>query len=431
MLVILFSIYLVLQDQSLSGRVARLDPELSTRLRATVGRLADAQLRRDRIEVEKIAREAIALLGDQAGLPETADRPLEIPRDSQPLETLELRRSFRPYLDRLEREKWWRKGLDPTKTNHAAREAAAVIEGCLGAAEVDDEIRDRCLALARDAADYLIWTQDRAGSGVFPFPAVRRGRGRPFEVAERFLERAESEGRIHEMVRNGWIFEDLGDGGLKFDNGRAGVALFHLHARSRDPELLRAARRSADWAVERPCVPNWNYNAFSTELLAEAFSATQDPRYLAAAKRELRLGLLPGRLEVGPRRGRWADPHNARPAYHYIMVRALVVLLRVLPANDPDRGAVIEAIRDALNARNLDVARSLVAVDPAIEAFVAIESLDAADRSRFAGTSIDEALESLERYASSGIRSGRPRVGPGAWGAWIGRRGSPLRSPSE
>ena len=35
---------------------------------------------------------------------------------------------------------------------------------------------------------------------------------------------------------------------------------------------------------------------------------------------------LATQLTEGPRKGRWADAHNARPPYHYIMVRGLAAL---------------------------------------------------------------------------------------------------------
>jgi hypothetical protein len=35
--------------------------------------------------------------------------------------------------------------------------------------------------------------------------------GRPFEVAERFYRRAERDGTLNQVIRNGWAIEDFDD----------------------------------------------------------------------------------------------------------------------------------------------------------------------------------------------------------------------------
>jgi hypothetical protein len=77
-------------------------------------------------------------------------------------------------------------------------------------------------------------------------------------------------------------------------------------------------------------VANFNYNAFSVWLLAKIYNQTGERKYLDAAIQKARIGVLPGEME----NGRWADPHNARPAYHWIMIRALLALRAALPADD-------------------------------------------------------------------------------------------------
>ncbi len=146
---------------------------------------------------------------------------------------------------------------------------------------------------------------------------------------------AKESGRLDEVVKNGWAFDDLTDGGLQFDNALCGVALFELYEVSQERRFLKGAVATADWTLERFCVPNWNYNSFSVYLLATAYHVTHESKYLKAAKEKIRLGVLPGQLLDGPHKGRWADPHNARPAYHYIMVRGLTALFAVLPIDDP------------------------------------------------------------------------------------------------
>ena len=77
-------------------------------------------------------------------------------------------------------------------------------------------------------------------------------------------------------------------------------------------------------------MPNWNYNAFSVSLLAEAFRGTGDRRYLSNALHKAKAGVLPGQA----RNGRWMDPHNARTPYHLILLRSLNDL-RIAMAKEP------------------------------------------------------------------------------------------------
>ena len=265
-------------------------------------------------------------------LPETPDEVHLVPQQVERLSPDEIPRAFGPYLRFIEQHRWWKIGLEPTETPHLPREVAAVIVGCLAARRAGAEEGDRLLSIAREAGDYLLWTQGQGGTGGIPFPAVRGGQGRALEVADRFLQRAERDGLLDKVVHNGWAVDDLGDGGLQFDNGLGGVALFELYEATKDERYLTAARAAADWAARQPAVPNWNYNSFSVYLLAKAFTVTQQTAYLDAAARKARLGIYPGQLTEGKYEGRWADRHNARPAYHYILVRGLAALDSCLAA---------------------------------------------------------------------------------------------------
>src|SRR5690606_30602806 len=144
---------------------------------------------------------------------------------------------------------------------------------------------------------FLLWAQEQAGAGVFPFPAVRGAtEGGAFGAAEKFLARMEENGRLDEVVRNGWVVNDTGDGGLQFDNGEAGVALFELYEVSRNETYLASATKAADWAKSRALVTNWNYNSFSVYLLATAYRVTGKREYLESAVTKARIGVIPGQL---------------------------------------------------------------------------------------------------------------------------------------
>jgi len=392
------------------------DKATQQKIRQAVVNLSAAQKAEDEAEVKKLAKRAIELLGDQAGLPEIADEFRPIPKDTKPLSPEELTTGFDPYIGYIKRQKWWTVGLDPTRTTHAPRELATVIEGCLAARAVSVEKADELLKIATDAGDFLVWAQERGTIGVVPFPAVRNGTGRPFEVAERFYRQAEKDGKLDEVIKNGWAVEDFDDGGLQFDNGLAGVALVRLFEATKDDTYRKAAIRAADWAVKRRVVTNWNYNSFSVFLLAEVYRITGEAKYLDAAKKKARLGVLPGQLTEGPRKGRWADAHNARPAYHYIMVRGLAALAAVIPKDDPDLPAVIESLRLALKARNPDFEKGIFNADSAVEALVRVKTLPLHVSAKLADCGTGEALDTLERYAAEGFRARKSPLGPGAWG---------------
>ncbi len=359
--------------------------------------------------------------GEGAGVPEVDDAFQPIPKDGTWLTAAEARGAIDAMPRRIDALRWWKVGLDPTTLEHPLREAAAVISGCVHASRARPEAEGALLERARAAAEFLMWAQERAGSGVYPFPAVRGDfQEAALAAADRFLRRAEKEGRLGQVVRNGWAFEDGGDGGLQFDNGEAGVAMFELYEATREKAFLDSATRAADWALTRPLVPNWNYNAFSVFLLAKASAVTREARYLAAAVKKARLGVIPGQLTVGPNAGRWIDPHNARPAYHYILLRGLAALAKALPKDDAARPEVVGALSLGLEARNQDfLARGAPTKDKAIEALLLVRREFADDDPLVRNTRSKEALDALGGLVSAQARRGQEPLGPRAWGEFL------------
>lgn len=401
---------------ALAQETQKLDKTTQQKLRQYTAELSAAQKAEDETAVKRLAKLAIDLLGDQAGLPEAADTFRPLAKHVEPLTPRERAVAFEPYLDFIERQKWWKIGLDPTTTTHAPRELATIIEGCLAARPVCPGKAEALLKVAKEAGDFILWAQEKAGAGLVPFPAVRNGKGRPFEVAEQFYRQAEKEGKLDQVIKNGWAIHDFDDGGLQFDNGLAGASLVRLYEATKDDRYLKGARRAADWAADRRVVTNWNYNSFSVYLLAEVHRVTLDGKYLEAARKKARLGVLPGQLTEGPRKGRWADAHNARPAYHYIMIRGLAALAAVLPRDDPDLPAVTQSLRLALRARNPDFQKGIINADSAVEALVRVKGLPPHVSGKLADCGTDEALAVLERHAVAGFRAQRAALGPGAWG---------------
>jgi hypothetical protein len=98
--------------------------------------------------------------------------------------------------------------------------------------------------------------------------------------------------------------------------------------------------KAADWALRQKCCANFNYNAFSISLLAQAFRVTGEAKYLDAALKKFRVGVAPGQAP----NGRWMDAHNARTVYHLIILRALGDLRSVLPADRSAERSELDAV---------------------------------------------------------------------------------------
>jgi hypothetical protein len=369
---------------------------------------------------ERLATELRARLGGKAGEPERPDVFVPIPAGGRLLSATEARTAFRAANAHIEKARWWRPGLDPAALDRPLREPASVISGCVAAYRAGLDDGARSLEIARDAAEFLMWAQDQAGTGLYPFPSARSGRSRAMQSARSQLDRAEREGRLDRMLRNGWAVDDGDDGGLQFDNGEAGVAMFELYEATRDARYLASARRAADWAIGRPIVRNWNYNSFSAHLLAKAYTVTSEARYLDAAVRKALAGVIPGQLTDGTNAGRWVDPHNAQASYHYIMLRALAGVAAALPAQDARRPAVVASLALGLKARNRDfVERGAPNKNSAMDALIAVNRLFAADGEFLRATQSAVALERLGVLVSEQHRRGAAPLDPREWGMFL------------
>jgi hypothetical protein len=383
--------------------------------------LAEALRKEDIAAIRAAVVDRNLQLGDKAGVPEVADKYLPIPKAGKWLSPQEARPGLEPWFQKIESARWWKIGLDPTKLDRALREPAAVIAGNLAAYRAKLQGADRSLAIAKDAADFLLWAQERAGTGVFPFPAARGvTRDNAFVAATRYINRAEREGRLGEVVRQGWAVNDDGDGGLQFDNGECGVAVFELYEITKDKRYLDASKKAADWALAHPLVSNWNYNSFSVYLLARAYRVTGEKKYLAGATKKAMLGIIPGQLTQGPNAGRWYDAHNARPAYHYILLRGLAELLVAMPKSDPARGDVVAALSLGLKNRNQDLLeRGAANKDKAVEVLILVNHGFANDLEFLRTTRSADALDAIGKLISEQSRRGNAPLGPREWGQFL------------
>ena len=390
--------------------------------------LAEAQQQGNEKAVLRLWSQAKSLLGDQAGVPELPDEFRPVPKTVEPLALDECRKGAALYLRQIQGKKWWKIGLDPTKTEHLPREVANVIVGGLAINRAALGDQQQWSTVAKEAGDYLLWTQQQGGAGVFPFPHYLGGRGKAFESATRMFQQAEKAGTLDKMIRNGWVIDDHGNGGLQFDNGLCGVAILALYETTKDDRYLQSVKAAADWAVHQPVVPNWNYNSFSVYLLAKAARATDDHRYLESAKQKARLGVYPGQLTDGPYKGRWADPHNARPNYHYIIVRGIASLIASMDESDPDRTIAISSLRLALQARNPEfVQKGMMSKDAALEALLSVKTEPKLRIPQLESCGTNEAIGVLERAVTAEYRSGRLPLSPGVWGRFLEYEKSKLK----
>lgn len=376
----------------------------------------------DAAAIANVVSQERTRLGSEAGVPEVADTYYPVPANTPWIDTALARRGFTPHFERLRRmTAAWKPGIDPTRMTEALRAPSAVIIGCVAIAKEDLEGKAEALQLASTLADFLMWTQAQAGADCFPFPAAKgTSKDRAMQVATRFLNKAEKAGKLAETVRNGWAFEDHGDGGLQFDNAECGIALFELHQLTQNPRYLASALKAADWALTRPLCSNWNYNAFSVHLLAKAHAHTREVRYLESALQKARFGVIPGQLVNGSHSGRWMDAHNARPAYHYIMMSALAQLVGELPTAHPDRPLVLKSLKLGLTARNTEfTTRGVMTKDKAMEALLLVHQLFKDDTAFLDSTQSRNALQVLGALVSEEYRQGKLPLGPRAWGLFL------------
>ena len=296
----------------------------------------------DAVAVRAAVTKAIAVLGPWAGNPETATRHY-LPVVTTPFDAAKARDWWLKEVQRgVGRLPWVKNPTgDPRTMQAGLREAAWPLDGLARTSLLFPEHRAELTKQVRAGGDWLL--QRQHASGVFPFPI---GPGlNPREKVGHMVARIIQE--HPDMVVNDWIPDDRTDGGLQFDNGLCGSALISAWTLTKDARYLEAARRAGDWAITRPLVPNWNYNAFSVGLLARLATATGEAKYLDAAVAKADIGVLPGQMAGG----RWFDAHNACVVYHDILLRELLELHRALPAGHPFgptlRGAITRGLNQA------------------------------------------------------------------------------------
>ena len=114
------------------------------------------------------------------------------------------------------------------------------------------------------------------------------------------------------------------------------------------------------------------------------------------------------------------DPHNARPAYHYIMLRALGQLAAVMPEDDPDRGEVIRSLTLGLRARNQEIlAKGVMNKEKSIEALLLMQQWFSGEKAFLEASLSTGALDVLGKLVSEQSRRGNSPLSPREWGLFL------------
>lgn len=301
-------------------------PELNAKLAAAM-QSDDANV------VHTVTQEMLAVLGDQAGVPD-GRRP---GRKAEP-RMLSEADATKLFLDALKSEEKRVRQLSEGRPlpDQMLRLYADILHGVTIIRPFVGKYQPESLAnfdkLANGLATILAGLQQPEGH--FPFPDLR---GKNIRFGDMITKQLQS-GTVE--VKGGWIITADPDGGSQFDTGVCGTALLLAGKLHGNGAWTKAGLRAADWALTQKCCANFNYNAFSVSLLAQAFRATGEAKYLDRALHKFRVGVAPGQAP----NGRWMDAHNARTVYHLIILRALADLGTALPEDRVTDHAELDAV---------------------------------------------------------------------------------------
>ncbi len=315
-------------------------PEMLQKATVLRPKLAAAMKSNDAAQVRAVTAEMLSVLGDQAGVPD--GRRAGIKPDPRPMNEPDATKLF---LDALASEGRTIRQLSDGRLlpDQMVRVYAYVLNAACTirpfAAKHQPDSLPELNKLTASVAGILLKLQQ--SNGIFPFPDLRGKNIRFGDMIQKQVSAEQFE------VRDGWIVSADPDGGSQFDTGLCGTALLlagQLHA---NDDWKRAGLLAADWSLMQPCCSNFNYNAFSVSLLAQAFRISGEEKYLEGALQKFRVGVAPGQAP----NGRWIDAHNARTVYHVIIVRALGDLASVLAENHKaERAEVDQIARPAIEA---------------------------------------------------------------------------------
>ena len=311
-------------------------------------KLRAAMLSDDASKVRAVTDEILVVLGDQAGLPD--GRRMGRKPAGMRITEAEVTQLFLKALETQSRTTRSLMAAEPLP-DQMMRVYGYVLQAC---ADIRPMVKKhqpadlpKLTKLAEGTAKIMLTLQQP--SGLFPFPDLRGKNIRFGDIITRHLEAGNVE------VKDGWLITADPDGGSQFDTGVCGVALLCAGESFQNETWKAAGTRAAEWALTQKCCANFNYNAFSVSLLAQAYRITQEARFQSAALHKFRVGVAPGQSP----NGRWMDAHNARTVYHIIILRSMADLAAIVKNERAEVGAVarpaIKALLDEFDAMGITV----------------------------------------------------------------------------
>lgn len=345
-------------------------PEMQERKAELNAKLSASMRGGDAAVVRAVTQEMLAVLGAQAGVPDGRRAGVKAePRTLGGLATVAL------FMEALKTEGRAVRQLSAGQPlpDQMLRLYADVLSGLallrpVAQKHAPPAVMAELDKLAHGVASILVTLQQPEGH--FPFPDLR---GKNIRFGDTITRQIKA-GRA--VVKEGWVITADPDGGTQYDTGVCGTALLQAAQVWGDMHWKKAGLRAADWALAQECCGNFNYNAFSVSLLAHAFQASGDERYLEGALQKFRVGLAPGQAP----NGRWMDAHNARTVYHVIILRALADLEAALPESlEAERAEMAAVTAPALKALldEFDAMGLTVEALPELQAVAALHPAEA------------------------------------------------------
>ncbi len=311
-------------------------PEMAGKSKMFGEQLHEAMMSGEPGRVRVVTAEMLKILGDQAGVPD-GRRMGRKPKGSNLTEA----EATRLFLDALKTQGRAMRSLMAGQPlpDQMLRLYGYVLSACADiqpfVVRHEPDALPEIAKLAEGCAKILTTLQQPEGH--FPFPDLRGKNIRFGDMISRQIDAGKVE------IKDGWVTTADPDGGSQFDTGVCGTALLRAGVVFKKQSWLGSGRRAAEWAVQQRCCANFNYNAFSVSLLANAFRVTGEKAFLDTAWQKFRVGIAPGQAP----NGRWMDAHNARTVYHIIILRALGDLAAVI---DEGRAEVDVVARPAIKA---------------------------------------------------------------------------------
>ena len=313
--------------------------------------IAKAMKEKKAEEVKLLVAQSIVLLGPNAGLPDARRAGLKAP-----VGEITKNEALKLFFAALEREKRRLSPIARAKPVRSwkLRRYAGLIEACVSVWPATKKSVPQKLLLLDElmSGACKILTDLQCAEGHFPFPDLRGKSIRFGEALNKMVKQHPG------AIKNGWCLLPEPQGGTQFDTGLCGSALLRAGLLKGNKQWIAAALRAADWAAKQDSVPNFNYNSFSMELLANV-TYSSNSNYLERAVEIFKVGVLPGQMESG----RWFDPHNARTVYHHINIRAMTALLEALPQGHKERTVVTTSLKSAVQNLTAEFAKVGVTVN--------------------------------------------------------------------